>query len=380
MTQHVRGSSLANRTLLARVFSLFGPGELPALHVADPTVLDIALCALRREEVTALTMHADLEQPDNSVDAHKTDAMESLRVLGWPTWFPYNSEKMVVFLERHASTLKELECPAFSPSAACLQAVAGCTQLESLTYARRFAPSAWLDLTHLHTLSSIVVVDLNAVSVAAIASALPRLRILRVSMTRRATPPAAAVAGFFECLLPRLRVFHYFGPWPKDDPAITEPSRSLPLLRELLWDCTDFVGGFDEARPTMLGAPCSKVIASWLHVSHTSHGTYDRTPLACVRDLRSYASLPDPTDVVRMLRAAPELRKLDVGISAWPKLGWCNEPAFVGLAHPSLRSIRGSCVSAHLGAEYEQLRRHHFRACGNSCLSAWSREMNLHRN
>jgi hypothetical protein len=64
-------------------------------------------------------------------------------------------------------------------------------------------------------------------------------------------------------------------------------------------------------------------------------------PLARVRDLclAVGGGAPDPSDVARLLRATPELRKftgkrLHGGLNEW-----LNDPAFAELIHPRLRSI-----------------------------------------
>jgi hypothetical protein len=119
---------------------------------------------------------------------------------------------------------------------------------------------------------------------------------------------SANKAGFFECLLPRLRVFHFSGSWPTDDPAIAEPARPLPLLHELSWQCKDYVSGFSNAHPVKLCAPFRMMIAHWV-----SPGQAARGPLACVRYLRIFGILPKPAELASVLRAAPEFRTLDAG-------------------------------------------------------------------
>jgi hypothetical protein len=53
--------------------------------------------------------------------------------------------------------------------------LARCKRVESLTNVHHYAPSAWLQLSHLHTLRW---ANLSIVSMAAIAAALPRLHTL----------------------------------------------------------------------------------------------------------------------------------------------------------------------------------------------------------
>jgi hypothetical protein len=99
--------------------------------------------------------------------------------------------------------------------------------------ARHYAPSAWLQLSQLHTLRG---VDLTVVSMATIAAALPRLHTLGV-LAYSLHMPAAAVAGFVEDLLPRLHVFEYLGWWPKslhsEATASVGTPPLLPRLRNL---------------------------------------------------------------------------------------------------------------------------------------------------
>jgi hypothetical protein len=199
------------------------------------------------------------------------------------------------------------------------QALAACTRLESLTYASSFAPSAWLGLSHLHTLRG---VDLRHVSIGAIAAALPRLHTLEVARDRRGPLPASAVAGFFECLLPRLQVFHFSASWPKDDPAIGGPPRALPLLRELSWNCKDFVSGFSNAQPSKLRAPFRALIGHWLPGNGEAIDCEQLTrgPLACARHLRLFSCVSTHPEIASVLRqsSAPSMR---VYSSATPWIG-----------------------------------------------------------
>jgi hypothetical protein len=261
-------------------------------------------------------------------------------------------------IERYASTLEELDCPVWPPylSDAWDKALAICTRLESLTCARRFAPSAWLGLSHLHTLRG---VDLHHVPAGAIAAALPRLQTLEADSEHSGPLPVTAVAGFFECLLPRLRVFHFSGSWPADDPAIIEPPRPLPLLHELLWRCDDFVSNFSNAQPMTVCAPFPTMIAHWLSPV-TVYGQAARCPLACARHLRLFSCLPKPAEMASVLRAAPELRTLDAGFLFRGGLDWAADPAFEGLIHPRLRSIGVTGVCSLTDAQYDLLQQRHF--------------------
>jgi hypothetical protein len=265
-------------------------------------------------------------------------------------------------VKRYASTLEELDCPVLPLDIddAWDRALATCTRLESLTYARRYAPSAWLGLSHLHTLRG---VDLHHVSIEAIAVALPRLHTLEVVSEQSGPLPASAAAGFFECLLPRLRVFHFSGVWPKNDPAVDEPPRPLPLLHDLSWHCEDFVSGFAHAQPSKLCAPFRTMIADWLLSGETIDcDQAARGPLSCVRHLRILSPLPEPAEVASVLRAAPELRTLDAGAHFRGGLDWAADPAFEGLIHPRLRSIRVPCLNQLVSndAYYYPLQQRHF--------------------
>jgi hypothetical protein len=87
-------------------------------------------------------------------------------------------------------------------------------------------------------------------------------------------------------------------------------------------------------------------------------------PLARVRDLciAIGGDAPDPSDVARLLRAAPQLRSFKTGMLPG-RFEWPNDPAFAGLVHPWLRSvrvviaIRAALASVDCGV---QLRRLHF--------------------
>jgi hypothetical protein len=267
---------------------------------------------------------------------------------------------MVSLIKRYASTLEDLDCskPPADLSDAWDQALATCTRLESLAYAHFYAPSAWLGLSQLHTLRG---VDPLHVSVEAIAAALPRLHTLELVSERDEAPPASAVAGFFECLLPRLQVFSFTGVWPKDDPAVAEPPRPLPLLHELSWHCEDFVSGFSDAQPTKLCTLFRTMIAHWLPDGEASHsGQAVRDPLACVRHLRILGGVPQAPEIVSVLRAAPELRTLDTGLLLRDGLNWVEDPAFEGLNHPWLRSIRVASICSEFDTDYDLLQQRHF--------------------
>jgi hypothetical protein len=361
--QQVPGD-LTDRELLVRALSLLGPGELPVLRAADSAILKLVVSILRREGDAAIdySQPAMMGQSATSSDAacgistptrSLSGALGSLRVVAWPpvsdkhAFMCVESEDRIVSLiERYASTLEELDCPVwpFDRIDGWEQALAACTRLESLTFASNYAPSAWLGLSQLHTLRG---VDLRRVSIGAIAAALPRLHTLEIAEDRSGPLPVTAVAGFFECLLPRLQVFHFSASWPKDDPAIGEPPQPLPLLRELSWNCKDSVSGFSNAQPSKLHAPFRVMIAHWLLPGEASCcGQAARGPLARVRHLRLFSYVPTHPEMASVLRAAPDLRTLDAGLLIRDALNWADDPAFEGLIHPRLRSIRVATARA----------------------------------
>jgi hypothetical protein len=133
------------------------------------------------------------------------------------------------------------------------------------------------------------------------------------------------------------------------------------LLEELVWKCDEMVDGFAGARPVVFCAP------HWLVTQYlaASQGA-GCEPFSRVRSLRfDQVNLPNPPDVAALLRAAPELRQLSGG-NVFGRLEWRDDPAFVGLVHGNLRSLRfESCVGtqadkALLSAEFNELRAHHF--------------------
>jgi hypothetical protein len=204
-------------------------------------------------------------------------------------------------------------------------------------------PTTWLGLSHLHTVRG---VDLYQVSTAAIAAALPRLHSL--DAFSHSGTVAAAVDGFFEDLLPRLQVFRFRGSWPARDRVLAPnpaPSTVLPL-QELVWDSPDvqpsLVRGFRGAQPSVLHVPYNMVAACFL-----GSGTEARCELLTrVRDL-SLRGLFDPSDAMRVLRAAPRLRTLTAtdlgGDFLWQACDERLRPHITrwleGLFHPRLRSI-----------------------------------------
>jgi hypothetical protein len=379
--QHLPGDfAPSHRALLVRALSLLGPTELPLLRGADSTVLKLALSILEDEEDAAADALQATEAGHAATSSSEacglrsptlSQALVSLRVVAWSPAentrsrrmaSADGSEKQIAFLiERYASTLEVLDCPVWPLDVddPWERALATCARLESLAYARRFAPTAWLGLSQLHTLRG---VDIHLVSIRTIAGALPLLHTLEVASEEPKTAaPAAAVAGFFECLLPRLRMFHFSGVWPKDDPAIAEPPRPLPLLHELHWRCKDFVSCFSNAQPVIVSAPFQTVIARWLpSCEATDCGRSSRGPLARVRHLRIFSCLLKPPEMASVLRAAPELRTLHAGVLFRGGLDWAADPAFDGLTHPRLRRIRVPGFGTQRDTDYDLLQQHHF--------------------
>jgi hypothetical protein len=193
----------------------------------------------------------------------------------------------------------------------------------------------------LHTLRD---VDLRQVSTAAIAAALPHLHTLDASSDSKTL--AAAVDGFFEDLLPRLRVFRFRGCWPARGRVLTlksPPPVHLPL-QELVWHSQDvepsLMRGFKGATPSVLHVPYHMVSACSLNGDDTDARC---ELLTRVRDL-SLRCLLNPSQAISALRAAPQLRKFAapdlIGDFFWQA---CDEPSLPrwleGLAHRRLRSI-----------------------------------------
>jgi hypothetical protein len=139
----------------------------------------------------------------------------------------------------------------------------------------------------------------------------------------------------------------------------TQPSQALPLLEELVWEPTHVVDGFAGAQPVVLCAPYDAIAE--LTTAGQGEG---RSPLSRVRDFRCYGGEPQPSDVAAVLRAAPELRQFHAGFVHRP-LEWHNDPAFAGLVHRRLRSLRFQSLSRSMPEEiffasYDELQAHHF--------------------
>jgi hypothetical protein len=258
---------------------------------------------------------------------------------------PKRLDAAFALIERHAATITALDCRTWFKSDAAERAVARCTQLQSLSWATRYAPASWLQCTQLHTLRD---VNLAVVSVAAIAAALPRLHTF---IAVAGYCQSGAVAGFFEDLLPRLRVFHFEGTWPSNPEDATRiVARPLPNLQELVWrsssSCHAQARGFAGAQPMTLDTSHS-MIADWFAAASDGASNVAEMagggPLIRVRDLRiSGCGSSDTTDVARTLRAAPHLRRISIlglqGAPFWYTLAQPSALAFT-MTHARVRSI-----------------------------------------
>jgi hypothetical protein len=242
-------------------------------------------------------------------------ALHSLRGLVCHTGIN-GRDPATTLIERYAATLTHLDCMTDCDNEVASQAVARCHRLESLEIVSDFLPSAWLGLTQLHTLCGVYFTD---VPVAAIAAALPRLHTLHAFNTDRHD---FAVGEFFDDLLPRLRSFHFEGWWPEDEPdaAATRSWPPLPRLHDLHWLRDDrsqelspmpLPRGFMGARPVSVRGH-APVIAEWLATVEAASppGSAFNGPLAQVRDLSIHISHLEAPDLERLLRAAPQLRRL----------------------------------------------------------------------
>jgi hypothetical protein len=157
------------------------------------------------------------------------------------------------------------------------------------------------------------------------------------------------VDSFYDELLPRLRSFDLDGAWPKADDGTEIDDALLPLLEDLKWDSTtslprQFVG----ARPLNLNASDADLIR-WLQTAGGAgaDSPIATSPLARVGALtiRSRWLPQKPTATVRLLRAAPHLRRLILD-THFDKLmrdfltdAFTPVPAFTGVIHPTLRHL-----------------------------------------
>jgi hypothetical protein len=306
---------------------LFGPGELRALHVADPGSLKLILSVLNGAGAGARHRLALCR------------ALDSLRAITCEVFWA--SDAATALIDRYAATIKQLDCVTDWEYGVTDRALARCCHLEFLARAWIFNPRAWLGLSQLHTLCG---VSFAHVRIAAITAALPRLRTLHARNDREGH--CFAVAGFYGDLLPRLQSFHFYGWWPVDDERDVSPPPPLPQLQEMdwkrVWQSTTLPHGFMGAQPVSLYADLP-AIAEWLTtVEVTRPGSAVHGLLARVRDLR-IAGAPDLT---RLLRAAPQLRRLTLILDRDeedPLWLTAADPvvdlAFAGLVHRWLRHL-----------------------------------------
>jgi hypothetical protein len=107
-------------------------------------------------------------------------------------------------------------------------------------------------------------------------------------------------------------------------------------------------------------------VADMLLAAPSMAGGATYRPLARVRDLSlapgSGSGGPHSSDIARLLRAAPQLRNFN-GSSLEGGFDWLDDPAFTGLVHPWLRSVRVLTETCHADPPLDwavQLRRLHF--------------------
>jgi hypothetical protein len=207
--------------IFVRALSFFGPGELRALRVEDAGFFGLVVSTLRAPETATQAAQA-------------LDSLCAVEVVA-PSYDAADSSRAAPIIESCAATLTELKgylpgrVLCASDGSGRPPVLACCTRLEILIFAYLYTPAVWLGLSQLHTLRG---VDLGQVSTAAIAAALPRLHTLTMYSNDELVS-VDSVAGFFTDLLPRLRLFHFFGMWPRE--AATAAAAPLPQLEELEW-------------------------------------------------------------------------------------------------------------------------------------------------
>jgi hypothetical protein len=269
--------------------------------------------------------------------------------------------KASAIVERCADTLTHLELPLMRQCASSDRALARCTRLESLSYARLYDPAVWLNLSQLHTLRG---VELNVVPASAIAAALPRLHTLE-AMVGAIDESPVAVKGFFDLLVPRLRVLSlasFTSAWDEDDYPSPEgpPPPALPILQHLSWlgdASVELARRFMGARPLELSTSAA-VISDWAR-REAPCAPLSRALEVEVGDALAPSDVGDalaPSEVARVLRAAPQLRRLvvhslqvgDDGDPFWfTDSSGLTRSALSGMTQTQLRIIEvGCCVDS----------------------------------
>jgi hypothetical protein len=322
--------------VLLRALSLFGPSELRALRVRDIDVFCLVTSLMQKAPVSGDGPAPQIAQATDALCAlHFGDLFSQSREI----------DSLAAVLKRHSPTITELdgELSATMSKAAVDEvssALACCTRLESLTGAYAYDPALWLGLSQLHTLRG---VDLRKVSPAAIAAALPKLHTLKVF--GYCNDPTEATL-FCTDLLPRLRVFHFEGTWPDVQERPATPVAPLPLLEELVWDVSQYESAAPRellgAQPTVLHAPYDLISQCWIGGADASADLLAR--VCELRLMPPYDADPlDPTDVARLLRAAPQLGKFHVAHCVQGDASWLAPTAFTQpfeeLIHPRLREF-----------------------------------------
>jgi hypothetical protein len=292
-----------------------------------------------------------------------------------------------VLIERHSDTVTEIDCLLDTADGGHANRVLrSCKRLEILTCAS-YEPNVWLGLSQLHTLRG---VNLEVVTFAAIAAALPRLDTLDVFGYVSASP--ASVVGFFEDLLPRLRSFHFTGCWPRGEEltfqttatASTSSLQELPALRELvlnLYSTVDFriARKFMGARPVLLRLPYASLAnADCLPVANSTSNAETSAAaafLSRVRNLELLGPIDDgPSGLARVLRSAPQLRTFtairmegDFLLASSPPEGFAE-----GFIHPWLRSMDIEAWDSVPADGIAQLRQLYFPRLRRLTFDKWS--------
>jgi hypothetical protein len=293
--------------------SLLEAGELRALRVKDPNVFRIID-----------SMLPPLGGPLKTRVSEALNSLSAIEFTGDNSLSEIQSRSAAALIERCSGTVTEVR--GLHLWHAHQTAIAPCMRLESLTCASSYSGEhdLWLGLSQLHTLRD---VDVKKVSFATLAAALPRLQTLHARSDWRCERGQSAeplsVDGFFEDLLPRLRVFHFSGLWPEQEEAECDgtapPPPRLPLLQELVWNpsCRRLAPrAFLGAQPTVLHASYNLVARFCGDGRSPTAQPATWAPLACVRELRVLRTWRSsdtraPSDAKRVLRAAPELRIFD---------------------------------------------------------------------